>query len=219
LQTLANQFVLQAVDSLGLNRYARWKRRRKLLILCYHAVVSDDSPLDDLRTNIAVTVSQFEQQLQHLHKHWNPVSMQEIRRYVVSDGKETLPDNAVFVSFDDGYRNNLTLVAPLLKKYNIPAAVFVTTGFIGTENKIFSALESQNLLMDSGLTQINVNDETFDLPEDRYERSAVCQQVAYRVKALPLDEHHQWLDRLRYDVGSMDISQTTEEYIHELQDF
>ena len=219
MKTFAKQFVLQAVDAFGLNRYARWKMRRKLLILCYHAVVSDDSPPDDLRTNIAVTVSQFEQQLQHLRKHWNPVSLQDIRNYVVSNGKDTLPDNAVFVSFDDGYRNNLTFAAPLLRKYNVPAAVFVTTGFIGTENKIFSALELQNLLMGSKLTQIKVNDETFSLPEHRYERSAVCEQVAYRVKALPLDEHHEWLDRLRYDVGNMDISPTTEEYIHELQDF
>ena len=219
MKTLAKQFILQAVNAFGLNHYARWKMRRKLLILCYHAVVSDDSPLDDRRTNIAVTVSQFEQQLQHLRKHWNPVSLQDVRNYVASNGKEVLPDNAVFVSFDDGYRNNLTLAAPLLKKYNIPAVVFVTTGFIGTENKIFSALESQNLLMNSTLTQVKVNDETFDLPEDLSERSSICEQVASRVKALPLDEHHQWLDRLRYDVGSMEISQTTEEYIHELQDF
>ncbi|MDR3183267.1 MAG: hypothetical protein LBT89_10200 [Planctomycetaceae bacterium] len=79
MKTLIKQTVLRGIDFCGLNRYARWKVRRKLLVLCYHAVVSNNSPADDRNTNIAVTVSQFEEQLQHLKKCWQPVSLREIR--------------------------------------------------------------------------------------------------------------------------------------------
>ncbi len=36
----------------------------------------------------------------------------------------------VHLTFDDGYRNNLTTLLPVMEKYNIPFTVFVTTGLI-----------------------------------------------------------------------------------------
>jgi peptidoglycan/xylan/chitin deacetylase (PgdA/CDA1 family) len=38
----------------------------------------------------------------------------------------------VVVTFDDGYQDNFTVAYPILKKYEIPATIFVTTSFIGT---------------------------------------------------------------------------------------
>jgi len=39
----------------------------------------------------------------------------------------------IAITFDDGYRNNHELAAPVLKTMNLPATFFVTTQFIGTE--------------------------------------------------------------------------------------
>jgi peptidoglycan/xylan/chitin deacetylase (PgdA/CDA1 family) len=41
-----------------------------------------------------------------------------------------LREHVTLVTFDDGYRDNLTHALPLLEKYGIPAAIFVTTGFV-----------------------------------------------------------------------------------------
>jgi peptidoglycan/xylan/chitin deacetylase (PgdA/CDA1 family) len=41
-----------------------------------------------------------------------------------------LPDSAVCVTFDDGYADNETHAMPVLKKYEVPATVFVSTGFL-----------------------------------------------------------------------------------------
>jgi peptidoglycan/xylan/chitin deacetylase (PgdA/CDA1 family) len=40
----------------------------------------------------------------------------------------------VALTFDDGFRDNLTVAVPMLEKYSMPATVFVTPGFIGNES-------------------------------------------------------------------------------------
>ena len=40
--------------------------------------------------------------------------------------------NYFIVTFDDGYRSNLTLAEPVLAEMHIPAAIFVVTGYVGT---------------------------------------------------------------------------------------
>lgn len=129
------QAILSGINAFGLNRWARFRSRRRLLGLCYHTVIPDDSPADDARTRIAVTVSDFDRQMRELRRYWTPVSTDQVRATLL-DGTP-LPDHAVHVSFDDGYRNNLTLAAPILEKYDIPATVFITTDLIGTEKLIW----------------------------------------------------------------------------------
>jgi peptidoglycan/xylan/chitin deacetylase (PgdA/CDA1 family) len=38
------------------------------------------------------------------------------------------------ISFDDGYRDNHRVAAPILARHGLPACFFVTTGFIGSED-------------------------------------------------------------------------------------
>lgn len=122
------------LEIMGGNAFSRFMLSDRLLVLCYHSVVSDETP-NDPRTRIAVTRSQFESQLQELTQHWSPLSVQNVLSacYVGSQ----LPSNAVLITFDDGFRNNLTLAAPLLKRYGFPAVFFVTTGHIGTGNLLW----------------------------------------------------------------------------------
>ena len=42
--------------------------------------------------------------------------------------KEKPPNGAVWISFDDGWKQNINNVIPILIEYNIPATFFITTG-------------------------------------------------------------------------------------------
>jgi peptidoglycan/xylan/chitin deacetylase (PgdA/CDA1 family) len=57
------------------------------------------------------------------------------RRVVTLD--ETLRAAArgrsVAITFDDGFRDNLTVALPLLEKFQLPMTLFVTAGFLGRE--------------------------------------------------------------------------------------
>ena len=48
------------------------------------------------------------------------------------DGQYDPEADYFIVTFDDGYRSNLTLAEPVLAEMHIPAAIFVVTGYVGT---------------------------------------------------------------------------------------
>jgi peptidoglycan/xylan/chitin deacetylase (PgdA/CDA1 family) len=50
----------------------------------------------------------------------------------LNDG-ELLPPRAVAITFDDGYRDNLTLAGPLLQKLGLPATCFLVPGILSRE--------------------------------------------------------------------------------------
>lgn len=44
----------------------------------------------------------------------------------------------VFITFDDGYLNNLTVATEIIKEFNLPSTLFISTGYIGNSNHIWT---------------------------------------------------------------------------------
>lgn len=122
LRRAAKQGYLAARLALG-RVTAALARRPAVAVLTYHRVN------DDLRDNVTVGIAQFDRQMALLRRHCDIVSIED----VVAGA---LPPRArrpiVCVTFDDGYRDNFTNALPILLKHEVPAAFFVSTGFIGT---------------------------------------------------------------------------------------
>ena len=73
-------------------------------------------------------------------------------------GRQPLPDGAVLITFDDGYRDNLENAAPVLKKYGYPAVQFVPIAYVG---------DSQPLPHEKYLSAHGVFNPTVDWDEIR----------------------------------------------------
>jgi peptidoglycan/xylan/chitin deacetylase (PgdA/CDA1 family) len=76
---------------------------------------------------LAVSPARFEEQLQVLRSTRHPLPLTHFVRDLVAG---TLPSNAVALTFDDGYVDNLVSGKPRLEAADIPATVFLATGYI-----------------------------------------------------------------------------------------
>jgi peptidoglycan/xylan/chitin deacetylase (PgdA/CDA1 family) len=103
----------------------------KPLILMYHRIA--DEPVDPWR--LAVAAPRFEEQLEVLRRTRYPLSLIDfVRRFSAG----TLPSHAVAVTFDDGYFDNLEAGRPLLESADVPATVFLATGYLDRPEQIWS---------------------------------------------------------------------------------
>ncbi|MDD5069956.1 MAG: polysaccharide deacetylase family protein [Candidatus Omnitrophica bacterium] len=101
-------------------------------ILMYHSI-------DSSRVNsyAAVSPENFEKQIQFIkQKGYFVLSMSEYCRALIE--KKKLPRNSVVITFDDGFKNN-TLAADILKKYDMPATIFVIVNELGKEESLSQA--------------------------------------------------------------------------------
>jgi len=91
-------------------------------VLCYHDIrASDDSTrFSDLH----VTKTTFERHCRLIADACDPISLADFRDARLSG--RALPPRSVLVTFDDGYRGVLEHALPVLERYGIPAAVFVS---------------------------------------------------------------------------------------------
>src|SRR5215203_633901 len=92
-------------------------------ILMYHRIA--ELSLDPW--GLAVSPKNFEQQLSFLKQTRQVMRCSE---FFKAHEKGTLPANAVAITFDDGYADNLEKGWPLLKRAGLPATLFLTTGIL-----------------------------------------------------------------------------------------
>ena len=100
-----------------------WPPRPKPLILMYHRI--SDEPVDPW--GLAVSPARFEEHVSILRRTRRPLPLTEFVRNLLAG---TLPQDAVALTFDDGYVDNLVAAKPRLAAADVPATVFLATGFL-----------------------------------------------------------------------------------------
>jgi peptidoglycan/xylan/chitin deacetylase (PgdA/CDA1 family) len=98
-----------------------------VVVLCYHGIRDDRMAPETIAFQyLHMPASRFESHCRVIQQSCDPISLDDWR--AAAAGRSTLPKRPVLITFDDGYRSVLTLAAPMLAAYRLPATVFVCTG-------------------------------------------------------------------------------------------
>ncbi|MFC1938434.1 polysaccharide deacetylase family protein [Chloroflexota bacterium] len=100
----------------------------QVAILMYHSVGTQEN----LGTVPIIRPHDFEDQIAYLCRWFEIMPFDKLVQCVQSKGG--LPKRAAVITFDDGYKDIYLYAYPILKRYNVPATIFLTTGHIGTAN-------------------------------------------------------------------------------------
>ena len=170
-------------------------------ILVYHTI---SSPADPLPGDIDISPENFERQLRWLER-WRRVET------LLETLTAQESDRLTAITFDDGFRDNLTVALPLLEKYQLPITLFVTAGLLGREG-FLSPDElreiSRHPLVTIGahglwhrhFTRLKLDEARFELTESRRLLSAI---TGFRVDlmAWPFGECNEHLEQLSKECG------------------
>jgi hypothetical protein len=70
--------------------------------------------------------TEFANQLEYLSRRYVPVSLDDVLAWFETGA--ALPARAMLLTFDDGFQSVLTHAAPVLRRYRVPAVLFVIAG-------------------------------------------------------------------------------------------
>jgi peptidoglycan/xylan/chitin deacetylase (PgdA/CDA1 family) len=132
-------------------------------ILMYHHVEIPPVGADAIRRDLSIAPAAFEQQLRYLKQEgYESISLKDLALYLTL-GKP-LPDKAVVLTFDDGYRDAYTHVFPLLRRFGFVGTFFLVTAPIDAGNTDFLAWDQVRAMHDAGM---EFEPHSYDHPDMR----------------------------------------------------
>ena len=114
--------------------FVRARKPGGAIILVYHSVVTEaDARWVDPR--FSVPEHAFEAQMRFLSRYRQVLALSELLD-ILSRGESPAPGSVV-ITFDDGYKSTLDVAAPILKRYRLPAVVYLPTGYVSRSESQF----------------------------------------------------------------------------------
>ncbi len=183
------QTALQLMQAAGVFASFRLANRGKALIVMYHRVGEGIN-------GAVLSPSAFEEQIAYLKSRYSIVSLSAIADCIIKD--QELPAGLAAITVDDGYRDAYDHIFPILKKFEVPATIFVVTKFIDGQTWLWtdklryltSRIDAQSL--DAALQELSLN-VTLNRQQSQFEK-VNCINTA--LKAMPDAEKEAALQKL-----------------------
>jgi len=138
------------------------------LVLLYHRVLPE--VVDD-GFRLVVTCEHFRAQLEWLRENADVVSLDQL---VATRSRRPGQRPQVTITFDDGYRDNHVFAAQLLHEYSLPATFYLSTGYLGTEERFWWDEVAARLRPDPLVP-----------PSDKAAEQCLVHSICSRVRPLP----------------------------------
>jgi peptidoglycan/xylan/chitin deacetylase (PgdA/CDA1 family) len=176
----------------------------QLAILRYHAVCGDEGH-NYAAPGICVSPTAFEQQVAYLAARYRVLPLPDAVEYLKS-GK-TLPANAVAITFDDGYADNLE-AARTLHRHGLNATFYITAGCLKGDapfwpseiRQLVSRLVIPVIELQAGPVRMSIPCSTVD------ERRSAVRTLGQLFKSNTIPIREQLRDQLRAAAGGGDTT-------------
>lgn len=122
------QTIFAISGTLGVHRLFSFLNRDRPTVLAFHGVTAETPGHLCNHHGLHLHTPIFERLMSFIAARYQTIPLARVVDWL--EGRGTLPNRAVVVTFDDGYRNVLTQAAPILKAMGIPATFFVATDFV-----------------------------------------------------------------------------------------
>lgn len=129
----AKRTILYISKLLGLFRLAREFHRPGLRILCYHGFALGDEA--EFRPKLFIRPETFEARLRFIAKQGFRVLHLGEGAEMLSHGR--LPSSGLVITIDDGFYSVYVAGVRLLRKYDLPATIYVTTYYCLKQTPVF----------------------------------------------------------------------------------
>ena len=180
-----------------IKKVARTLRRQfapAAVILMYHRIV--DQPVDPY--GIVVSPDHFAQHVEYIRQTCHPMHLLDLVRTIRQ--RQSLPKRALVVSFDDGYVDVFCRAFPVLASTQVPATVFVASGYVDSDCNFWSDELTRTLLLQDRLPsslRLQVQGAEYEWPMTSQEQRQLAHEAVYRLlKPLPPATQHEMLARL-----------------------
>lgn len=181
--------------------------KNRCVVLVYHRIVCPAKEGLPIQDGMYVLPEVFEKHLGYLKRHYELISLDKLTCTLNNGGSF---NKACHITFDDGWIDNYTNAYPLLRKYDVPATIFLTTDFIGT-NRWFWPEKILYLLMKTGRPKL----EEPAMLESRevlriFHRESVCEEDRINtainfLKDKPMGTINSVIDDLKMVAGADDF--------------
>ena len=132
MKRMGKRLAMRGACVVGTDAAARQLRRRELLVVNYHGLQLDESRR---RAWLLLPRRRFMEQLAYLARCYRVLPVDAA---IAALRAGRLAEPTACITFDDGYRNNLTIGLPILRELGLPATIYLATGLIGTDARLWT---------------------------------------------------------------------------------
>jgi peptidoglycan/xylan/chitin deacetylase (PgdA/CDA1 family) len=176
----------------------RTRPNQRVAILRYHAVCGPEG-YEYADPHICVSVAAFRAHVEYLTAHYAVISLDDAVKALAAG--RSLPDNAVVLTFDDGYADNL-IAAQILHEHQATGTFYLTADCLADGKPFWPSEVRQIVPRLTSPVMLELRDRKFEWPVgDADQREAAIQGVTRLFKSVTIPDREVLRVQLRALAG------------------
>ncbi len=161
-------------------------------ILVYHSISDQNLFVDNL-----VYPELFERQISYMSRRYKIVPLSLLVEHLYS--KKEIPDDWIILTFDDGYRDNLYNVLPILERYKAVATFYITAD-VAKNKMIFFYDKIQSIIdatrMEEIMVYLNNRPVRFSLSNKREKEDSIL-SIVLAIRGRDIETQKRFIEELQ----------------------